>query len=125
MPDAPPLTDQSASAGFAALAQPSRLALLRRLIAAGPDGMAAGDLAAAVGMAPPLLSFHLGQLAAAGLVRARRQGRFVIHAADLGAVGALIGFLVDDCCDGHPEVCAALPPTLLPPTLLPQARGCR
>jgi len=63
---------------LSALAHDSRLAIFRRLVQRGPEGMAAGEIAAALGVAAPTLSFHLAHLARAGLVTSRREGRAVI-----------------------------------------------
>jgi DNA-binding transcriptional ArsR family regulator len=83
---------------LAALAHESRLAVFRRLVQRGPDGLAAGELAAALDVAPPTLSFHLAHLARAGLVRARRAGRSILYSADYDAIRALVGFLYENCC---------------------------
>ena len=93
---------------LSALAQGSRLAVFRLLVKAGPDGLPAGTIAREVGVRPNTLSTHLAILEQAGLVTARREGRSVIYAADYGAMQALLGFLVDDCCGGQPEICAPL-----------------
>ncbi|MCG6954251.1 MAG: metalloregulator ArsR/SmtB family transcription factor [Betaproteobacteria bacterium] len=85
---------------LAALAQPSRLAIYRALVQAGPDGLPAGAIAAALGLPPATLSFHLTQLAHAGLVQGRPQGRFVIYTADFAAMNDLIGYLTENCCGG-------------------------
>lgn len=98
-----------AVAALAALAQETRLAVFRRLVVAGAVGLPAGQLAVELGVAPPTLTFHLNQLAAAGLVRARRQGRQVFYSLEVAAMRALLGFLAEDCCQGHPELCAPLP----------------
>lgn len=90
---------------FEALAHEARLAVLRRLIPAGPEGLPAGAIGAALGLAPTRLSFHLGRLRAAGLVESRREGRHVHYAVRYAALGALVGFLVEDCCAGAPEGC--------------------
>lgn len=83
-----------------ALAQPARLDAFRRLVQAGEQGLAAGELAAQVGLSPPALSFHLRSLAEAGLVRSRQEGRFVYYAAQYAAMDQLLGFLTDNCCQG-------------------------
>jgi DNA-binding transcriptional ArsR family regulator len=93
---------------LSALAHPGRLAAFRRLVRAGPPGLAAGDLARAVGAPPSTLSSHLNLLAHAGLVTARREGRSIVYAADFDGMRALLGFLIEDCCDGAPEICAPL-----------------
>jgi len=93
---------------LSALAQESRLAAFRLLVKAGPDGLPAGVIAREVGVRPNTLSTHLAILEHAGLVQARREGRSVIYAADYAAMRALLGFLVEDCCGGKPEICATL-----------------
>lgn len=89
-----------------ALAQDHRLAAYRLLVQAGPDGMAAGALADALDIAPSSLSFHIAQLANAGLVTQRRSGRSILYAADYGAMGGLMAFLTENCCGG--TACAPL-----------------
>jgi ArsR family transcriptional regulator len=88
-----------------ALAQTHRLAAFRALVAAAPDGLAAGDLAKRLGIAPAALSFHLSTLTAAGLVRSERRGRRIVYSAVLTAMRGLIEHLTEDCCGGHPEIC--------------------
>jgi DNA-binding transcriptional ArsR family regulator len=88
-----------------ALAHESRLAIFRTLVVAGPDGIAAGEIAQQVGLAPSSLSFHLKDLSHAGLVSSRQDGRFVFYSADFEAMTGLIGFLTENCCAGAP--CAA------------------
>lgn len=90
---------------LAALAQGHRLAIFRALIAAGPSGLTAGDVARAVGIGATSLSFHMKELERAGLVRSRRVGRFIRSSVEVEAVRRLFGFLVDDCCQGRPELC--------------------
>ena len=85
---------------LAALAQDTRLEAFRQLVQAGPDGLAAGDLAVRLGISPPALSFHLRGLAQAGLVRARQQGRFVYYSAAFDAMQSLVDFLTENCCAG-------------------------
>lgn len=94
---------------FAALSHPTRLAVFRRVMRAGPAGVTAGALAEVAGVSPSNLSAHLSILTEAGLISVRAEGRKRIFAPQLDGVAALVSFLVDDCCDGHPEVCAALP----------------
>lgn len=85
---------------LAALAQATRLEAFRQLVQAGPDGLAAGDLAARLDITPPALSFHLRGLAHAGLIHARQQGRFIYYSADYDAMQSLVGFLTENCCGG-------------------------
>lgn len=89
-----------AVAALGALAQEHRLALFRLLVQAGPDGMAAGAIAGALGVPNSSLSFHLAQLSRAGLVRQERRHRSIVYFADYGAMNALLGFLTENCCGG-------------------------
>ncbi len=93
---------------LSALAHPGRLDVFRLLVQAGPEGMAAGEIARATGSLSNTLSTNLGILAAAGLVAARRDGRSIIYAAGYNRMRELLGFLVEDCCGGRPEICAPL-----------------
>jgi ArsR family transcriptional regulator, arsenate/arsenite/antimonite-responsive transcriptional repressor len=90
---------------LSALAQETRLAIVRRLVRAGPCGESAGLIAAALGTPAPTLSFHLKELERAGLITQRRESRSLIYAANYGGLRALLGFLMEDCCDGRPEIC--------------------
>ncbi|HLF56291.1 MAG TPA: metalloregulator ArsR/SmtB family transcription factor [Thermoanaerobaculia bacterium] len=94
-----------AVASLAALAQESRLEIFRRLVQRGPEGMPAGEIAAALAIAKPTLSFHLAHLERAGLARARRDGRSILYSADFDAIAALVGFLYENCC-GTATSCA-------------------
>ena len=84
-----------------ALAQESRLAIYRLLVQAGPEGRAAGVIGEKLGIPPATLSFHLAQLAGAGLIRPRQEGRFIYYSADFGSMNALVGFLTENCCGGN------------------------
>jgi ArsR family transcriptional regulator, arsenate/arsenite/antimonite-responsive transcriptional repressor len=95
-----------AVAALAALAQDSRLDVFRLLVQAGPDGMPAGQVATALGLAPNTLTFHFDRLRSAGLVTVRREGRSMIYAAQFGAMNALLAFLTENCCQGAVDKCA-------------------
>ena len=101
---------KDAVVALGALAQETRLAAFRSLVEAGPDGLAAGALAAKLDVPPPTLSFHLTALASAGLIGATRDGRSIVYAADFAAMNALVGFLTENCCGG-----AACGPVACPP----------
>jgi ArsR family transcriptional regulator len=95
-----------AVAGLAALAQENRLDVFRLLVQAGPDGMPAGEIADALGIAPNTLTFHFDRLRMAGLVSVRREGRSMIYAARYETMNDLLGYLTDNCCRGAPQKCA-------------------
>ena len=87
---------------LAALAQESRLAVFRALVQAGPQGMPAGKIGEATGIAPSSLSFHLKEMAHANMVSSRQNGRYVIYAANFTTMNALLAFLTENCCNGNP-----------------------
>jgi len=91
-----------ALSALAALAQESRLAVFRLLVQAGPQGMAASKIGEQLAIPASSLSFHLKELSHAGLVLSRQDGRFVIYAAHIDSMNALIGFLTENCCGGVP-----------------------
>ena len=88
-----------------ALAQHSRLEAFRLLVRKGASGMPAGEIAQTLDIPHNTLSTHLATLVQGGLVRSRREGRSIIYSVDLAGTRALLGFLVEDCCRGVPEVC--------------------
>ena len=83
---------------LAALAQESRLALFRLLVQTGPSGLSAGEIGTELGIAPATLSFHLKELARAHLIAARQDGRYIYYSANFTQMGALVGFLTENCC---------------------------
>lgn len=87
---------------LAALAQESRLAAFRLLVQAGPAGMAASKISEALDVPASSLSFHLKELAHAGLIAARQEGRFVIYCAQYDTMNELLSFLTENCCSGNP-----------------------
>jgi DNA-binding transcriptional ArsR family regulator len=93
---------------LSALAQHSRLEVFRRLVRVGPGGMAAGEIADALDVPANTMSAHLAILVRAGLVASRRDGRSIIYRADFDGMGALMTFLMEDCCQGRPELCGGV-----------------
>ena len=87
-----------AIAALGALAQDTRLRAFRLLVERGPEGLPAGQLAAALGVPPSSLTFHLQQLLHAGLVTQRRASRNLIYAPDIGAMNGLVAYLTENCC---------------------------
>lgn len=105
------MDERRALLAFAALSQATRLHVMRNLVVAGADGLAAGRIAELVGVSSSNISFHLKELEHAGLVAVRRDSRSLIYSARFDALGGLVEFLVRDCSDGHPRVSrAATPP---------------
>lgn len=95
-----------AVAGLSALGHEGRLAIFRLLVQSGPAGVAAGEIARRLNTLPNSLSANLAVLSRAGLIASRREGRSILYAADYAAMGALLGFLMEDCCGGDPQICA-------------------
>src|SRR5947209_2929349 len=93
----------SVVSALAALAQDNRLDVYRLLVQAGPDGVAAGDIAARLRLAPNTLTFHFDRLRNAGLISVRRDGRSMIYAARYETMKALLGYLTENCCGGEPN----------------------
>ena len=89
-------------AALSALAQDSRLAVFRLLVAAGPSGLSAGRISEALAIPANTLSFHLAALKNAGLVRATRTGRSLIYAAAYQRMNDLLAYLTENCCGGVP-----------------------
>ena len=99
---------KAAIASLAALAHEGRLATFRMLVQAGPDGIAAGEIARRLDMPANSLSANLKVLTHAGLLASRRQGRSIIYRARYDRMTHLLGYLMEDCCAGSPEICAPL-----------------
>jgi DNA-binding transcriptional ArsR family regulator len=102
------MESSAAASTLAALAHEGRLGIFRELVRAGPDGLAAGEVARRLGIAASTLSASLTVLSHAGLVRSSRAGRSIIYTAAYDRMTDLIGFLMEDCCQGRPEICAPL-----------------
>lgn len=91
---------------LSALAQEGRLSVFRLLVKTGKKGLRAGEIARKLKVAPNTLSSQFGILTTAGLLTSRRDGRSVIYTVNFDAMGSLLVFLMEDCCEGRPEVCA-------------------
>src|SRR5450432_464818 len=85
---------------LAALAQPVRLHVFRALVVAGPSGMTPGTMAEGLAIPANTLSFHLKELAHAGLVSQERSSRNIIYRAAYERMNALLGYLTENCCQG-------------------------
>lgn len=100
------MDEHQALDAFGALSQETRLQIVRLLVTAGPEGMPAGAIGAALEASSSKLSFHLSHLERAGLIQSRREARSIIYSAAYPALSELVEFLMRDCCQGRPEVCA-------------------
>lgn len=110
------MDERQALIAFGAMSQETRLKIVRLLVKAGPEGMAAGNIAEAAGVSASNVSFHLKELERGGLVAARRDSRSIVYSAEFQALSGLIRFLMEDCCAGNPAICApALAPSCCEP----------
>jgi ArsR family transcriptional regulator len=108
------MESENAILALAALAQPTRLDVFRLLVKHAPEGLAAGDIAKALAVPQNTMSSHLSILSRAGLVSAQRFSRSIVYRADLTRFQAVVLFMLKDCCDGRPEICAPLIEDLTP-----------
>jgi len=97
-----------ASEAFSALSHPGRIDIFRLLVKAGPEGLAAGLIADRIGQRQNTASVNLSVLHRAGLVSSAREGRQVLYKANFASIGAIISFLLEDCCQGNSEACGPL-----------------
>ena len=93
---------------LSALAHTGRLSAFRLLVQAGAQGLAAGEIARQLEIAPGSLTANLNILSQAGLIQSRRDGRSIIYTARYDEMRDLLGFLLEDCCGGNPDICAPL-----------------
>jgi len=99
---------KSSLTALAALGQETRLDAFRLLVKLAPDGLPAGEIASRLGVVQNTMSAHLAVLARSGLICANRKGRIIEYAVDYGAVREFLAFLMQDCCQGEPEICSPL-----------------
>lgn len=99
------MDSNKALAAFSALSQPTRLDVFRLLVKAGADGMPAGEIGERLNVRQNTMSANLAVLLNAGLVRNERRGRTIRYFAEFDAMRGLLGFLMEDCCGGRPEIC--------------------
>jgi len=98
---------ETAVTALSALAHTHRLEVFRLLVKQGPDGMAAGVISQRVGIGATAASFHLKELERAGLIRGTRDGRSIRYAVHVEGMRGLLSYLVEDCCQGQPDLCGA------------------
>ena len=102
------MKEDNAIDAFSALAQPTRLAAFRLLVKQEPDGLPAGEIARRLDVPHNTMSTHLAILSRSGLISVTRHSRSMIYRAELAAVRQLVLFLLNDCCNGQPALCAPL-----------------
>ncbi len=98
----------TATSVFESLSSGVRLDVFRLLVKKGPGGLVAGEIAAAVGVPPTNLSFHLKALTQVRLLRVEPEGRFLRYRANIPLMLDLVAYLTEECCAGSPEVCVDL-----------------
>src|SRR6266508_4096345 len=113
---------KTAVMALAALAQETRLAVFRLLIEAGPEGLPAGRIGEVLEVPGATLSFHLKELARAGLVSSRQEKQFIYYAVDYKRMAELMTFLTQNCCRGMPQECLTVVETALGRCCPPQSR---
>jgi len=112
----------AAVTSLAALAQENRLSIFRLLVEAGPEGVSAGRFGETLEVPPATLSFHLKELARAGLVSSRQERQFIYYAVDFERMAELMTFLTQNCCQGMPEKCLTVVETGLGRCCPPQPK---
>jgi protein-tyrosine-phosphatase/DNA-binding transcriptional ArsR family regulator len=108
------MESSDAATAFAALSVDARINLVRLLMAHGPRGLSAGEIATRLAMPASTTSFHLAALERAGLTQSTRHGRQIIHAVRFNGLRQMLVFLTETCCGGRPELCGDIA-RLLPP----------
>ena len=108
------MESEQAVLALAALAQQTRLEAFRLLVRHEPKGLAAGDIAHALAVPQNTMSSHLAVLSRAGLISAQRFSRLIIYRAELSHLRSVVLFMLKDCCDSRPEICAPLIEELAP-----------
>ncbi|WP_019960563.1 ArsR/SmtB family transcription factor [Woodsholea maritima] len=98
------MKEEEAATVFQALSNADRLRIIRILVASGPEGLSATEIAEKVGASPSRTSFHLAGLTEAGLIQRERQSRSLIYTVDFVRLGGLVTFLLDDCCNKSPKL---------------------
>lgn len=111
---------KDAVTALAALAQETRLSIFRLLVEAGPEGVSVGSIGQALKVPGATLSFHLKELARAGLISSRQEKQFIYYAADFGRMAELMIFLTQNCCQGMPKECLTVVETALGSCCSPQ-----
>ncbi len=94
------MTEKTAADAFAALGNPTRLAVLRLLVQAAPDGLSVGDLQKLADVPASTLAHHLAALSGVGIIQQEKQGRSIINRVRFDQIQELSAHLLDNCCKG-------------------------
>jgi DNA-binding transcriptional ArsR family regulator len=122
---------REALTALSALAQETRLSIFRLLVESGPDGISAGRIGDMLKVPAATLSFHLKELAHAGLISSRQDKQFIYYAANYEEIANVMTFLTQNCCQGMPQACLSSVETALsrccPPRSAnrPKSKGVR
>ncbi|WP_170515560.1 helix-turn-helix domain-containing protein [Ruegeria atlantica] len=90
---------------LAVLGHPQRISVFRILMRRFPDAVPAGELATELGIKPSTLSNYLNALQRSGLVTQKRSGTSLLYSVEMKNVQNMLGFLLNDCCRGRPDIC--------------------
>lgn len=90
---------------FAALAQETRIEVLRLLVRNSPDGLRVTEISNQLAIVPSTLSGHLNVLRRSGLLKSRRNQREIIYSVDLNTINDMMLFVLEECCDGDVNNC--------------------
>lgn len=102
------MDEKTATNILSALSQETRLEVFRLLVKSAPDGLPAGEIGRRLGVVQNTMSAHLSILTRAGLITSKRKGRVIEYTANFSRVRSLLQFLMQDCCQGAPEICEPL-----------------
>ena len=116
---------KAAVTALSALAQGTRLSIYRLLVEAGRDGESVGRIGETLKVPGATLSFHLKELARAGLVTTRQERQFIYYAIDFERMAELMTFLTQNCCQGMPQKCLTIVETALGSCCLPKFKSTK
>ncbi|MBI3369810.1 MAG: helix-turn-helix transcriptional regulator [Burkholderiales bacterium] len=94
------MTEDQVIQALAALAHPVRLKVFRALVVSGPSGLTPGVMQEGLGIPATTLSFHLKELATAGLASVERASRTLVYRAAYDRMNGLLSYLTENCCEG-------------------------
>lgn len=80
------------------LGHPTRLAVYKQVMKAGPKGVAVGKLGENIGIPNSTLSHHISSMVSADLISQHREGRILHCIANYEMRENVLNFLQDECC---------------------------